>query len=412
MANEYYYDNTWGVRPVAGSGYTVSQLKGRLMNSPTDSSKLNPDIKTKYFDVINQGKLKEQEEYTKKMGKIGGTAEKWAKTAMAGYPGQLSWERPLTATGAVDWQQMFKGMTPAQIGEYKQAERLYTPGTVENQWLQDMWSGKLPFDTSTDALNKYIESNINQPAMKNYAENLQPALEDAFIKSGGLSGSRYGLESGNLLADIGTSTGAEADKARWDWQQYVSNAKMQTQQYPATLLPSVTAMAKAGGEIPQVIGQAGLDKEYAAWAQKFPLSAELLGVALSATGMAYETGAKTLEDAFARSSWTWQTEENLKAADKQASGDLWKTILGTLGTAATIAMPYIAPVKAATAGVAGLGGAAVAANTINPATGLTEVPKQSMNAIPSTLVSNVTPGSGSIMRNQYTNPYAKYDWTF
>lgn len=131
--------------------------------------------------------------------------------------------------------------------------------------FEELMSGKFP--------EEYFKSNIYDPMLKRYKEDIQPLVEEQYAGPGGYWGSARAEAVRKGYRDLtDTLTGERARLAE------------EARRLPLEAAPAYADYVQTAAgtlAIPTAVKQLGLDKEYAEWVRTRPENAEYLNAALN-----------------------------------------------------------------------------------------------------------------------------------
>lgn len=244
------------------------------------------------------------------MGELFGQLTKLSKEAKKGYQGQ-------TYPGLV---------APTDPGVQQAADiaKAFIGGPV----MQKTLAGEPAWELTPEVLENYIRTNIARPARQTFEDETKKQLQDTF------SGTYYGSERQNATTKAKKESEefiqAEADKARLEMDLAYKEEQANARNRALTLGPQALENSLRIVDTPRQIAQLGLDKQHAAWAERFPMTAQILGEALNVLS----EQADVMQQMFANNMSVWQTQVNQEAAQDAKKYGLISSGVDLLGNLA------------------------------------------------------------------------------
>lgn len=166
---------------------------------------------------------------------------------------------------------LYKGdyTSPLTQGEWDVINQNSRLSALGEQGLGSLLKGEFP--------EQYYRDTIYQPALKQFQEDVAPALEEQYAGTGGYWGSARAGAVGKGYRDLGDTLAAKRAELAWNVQQNVPNA--------INAANSLSTTGAAIQQTPRLIKQYGLDQQYNEWVRANSENQKYIDQALGFMGL-------------------------------------------------------------------------------------------------------------------------------
>lgn len=154
---------------------------------------------------------------------------------------------------------------PLTAGEQEMIARNARLSALAERGLEPLLRGEFP--------EEYYQKSIYRPLLKQYQEDIQPEIEEQYAGTGGYWGSARAGAVGRGYRDLYDTLAAKRAELGYQAMRDVPNAIQAASQ--------LTATEAATQQIPRLIKQYGLDKQYEEWVRSQNFSQQAIDQALN-----------------------------------------------------------------------------------------------------------------------------------